>query len=259
MKKKFILIIIIIIIIILLVVGEVFVLLSLNTSKENKEEETIKLDINSELVKKLYKMANPSDTAIVLDELYQSDKLSDKYKIAMGIADYLKENEPISVENSDYVFYYIPEEDVNEHIKFVLGDKVKYKSQDVYIMSDNICKFKYNEELKRYEDGGGCGDMGFRSYLRKITSAYAKGDKIYIKEKSIFIYNDWDDYYSHVSVYSNHDQKKLLDYFEADPNVGFDKDEVMNKFIDKGSVYRYEFEKKDSNNNYIFNGIKRLK
>ena len=255
MKKKFIL----IIIIILLIIAEVFVLLSLTAKKENKNEKTITLDINSELVQKLYKMANPSDNAVLLDDLYGKDKLTDKYKIAMGIADYLKHNEPIPVENSEYVFYYIPENDVDEHIKFVLGDNVKYKPQDVFIMKDDICGLNYNKELKRYEDGGGCGDMGFRSYLRKITSAYAKGDKIYIKEKSIFIYNDWDDYYSHVSVYSNHDQKKLLDYFEADPNVGFDKDEVMNKFIDKGSVYRYEFEKKDSNNNYIFNGIKRLK
>ena len=130
MKKKFIL----IIIIILFIIAVVFVLLSLTVKKENKNEETITLDINSELVQKLYKMANPSDNAVLLDDLYGNNKLTDKYKIAMGIADYLKNNEPIPVENSEYVFYYIPENDVDEHIKIVLGDNVKYKPQYVFIM-----------------------------------------------------------------------------------------------------------------------------
>ena len=253
MKKKFIL----IIIIILLIIAEVFVLLSLTAKKENKNEETITLDINSELVQKLYKMANPSDNAVLLDDLYGNDKLTDKYKIAMGIADYLKNNEPIPVENPEYVFYYIPENDVDEHIKFVLGDNVKYKPQDVFIMKDDICGLNYNKELKRYEDSGGCGDMGMENYYRKIDSAFTKDNKIYIKEKSFYVYNDWDDYISKVSVFSNYDKKDMLDYFEQDSSEALTIDE--DKYINKGSVYQYEFEKRDNNNNYIFKGIKRIK
>lgn len=253
MKKK----VILIIVIILLIIAEVFALLSLTAKKENKKEETIELDTNSELVQKLYKMANPSDNAVLLDDLYGNEKLTDKYKIAMGIADYLKDNEPIPVENPKYVFYYIPEDDVDEHIKFVLGDNVKYKPQDVIIMKDDICKFNYNKELKRYEDGGGCGDMGIENYYRKIDSAFEKGNKIYIKEKLFFVYNDWDDYISKVSVFSNYDKKDMLDYFEQDSSEELTIDE--DKYINKGSIYQYEFEKRDNNNNYIFKGIKRIK
>ena len=95
-------------------------------------------------------MANPSDNAVLLDDLYGNNKLTDKYKIAMGIADYLKNNKPIPVENPEYVFYYIPENDVDEHIKFVLGDNVKYKPQDVFIMKDDICGLD-NSRLSVYD------------------------------------------------------------------------------------------------------------
>ena len=49
----------------------------------------------------------------------------------------------------------------------------------------------------------------------------------------------------------------MLDYFEQDSSEALTIDE--DKYINKGSVYQYEFEKRDNNNNYIFKGIKRIK
>lgn len=246
MKKKLILILVIVILIVL----EGFVIFSLN--KDNDKQDIINLNVNDKLVQKLYKMANPSDNAILLDDLYGKKKLSNKYKIAMGIMDYLKDNKVLNDGLSDY----IKEDDVINHIKLTLGE-TEYKPEDVLIMSGDICGFKYNGDLKRYEDAGGCGDMGYERFYREITSAYKENDRLYIKEKSFFVYNDWNDYYSHVSVFTNIDKKNLIDYYEEDSNGS--RDIKPSDYIDKGSVYEYEFKKIDNNNNYIFKGVKRLK
>ena len=252
MKKK-----IFIILILLFIIVEIVALVFLNfgSLKKDEEAEKINLDINSELVQNLYKMANPSEDASVLNELYGNTKLTDDYIIAIGIADYLKDNDPILIENPTYDFDYIPSEDVDKHIKFVLGD-VDYKPKDIFLFSDGYCGFNYNKELDRYEDKGGCGSDGYEKYYRKIASAYKEGNKIYIKEKLFFVYNDWNDYISKVSIFSNYDKKNLLDYFEQDAKDGLNID--IDKYINKGSIYQYEFVQKDNNNNYIFKGIKRI-
>lgn len=250
-KKSF------IILILIFIVVEIIALVMLNLESFKKDEKTekINLDINSELVQKLYKMANPSEDAELLNDLYNNKELTNNYIVAIGVADYLKDNDPILIENPSYVFDYIPGDDVDKHIKFVLGN-IDYKPQDVFLFSNGYCGFDYNEELNRYEDKGGCGSSGYEKYYRKIDSAYKEGDRIYINEKSFFVYDDWNDYISKVSIFSNYDKKNLLDYFEQDSNEALNID--TNKYMDKGSIYQYEFVQKDNNNNYIFKGIKRV-
>lgn len=249
MKKKM-----LIIVIILLIIIEIVMLFVLKSYHKESDYERINLDIDSELIQELYQMANPSEHSILLNDLYGNESLTNNYIIAIGIADYLKDNEATVLENSDYVLSYILEEDVDKHIEFVLGD-VDYIPQDVYLMADEICGFDYNEELKRYENKGGCGDDGNELYYREVSAAYQEGINIYIEEKSFYVYNDWDEHISKVSVFDNYDKQSILDYFEQDSSemLEIDKD----KYIDNGSVYQYVFEKKD-NNNYIFKGVKRI-
>ena len=138
MKKKF------IILILLFIILEIVALVFLNfgSLKKDEEVEKINLDVNSELVQNLYKMTNPSEEAYLLNELYGNTKLTNDYIIAIGIADYLKDNDPIIIENPTYVFDYIPSEDVDKHIKFVLGDVDEEKITNIIREKFKINTFK---------------------------------------------------------------------------------------------------------------------
>ncbi len=246
-----------IILIILTILATILGVFLLIISNKKTETSVTDIDINSELVQNLYEMANPSNDSKLLDELY-SDKLTNQYIIAMGISNYLKNNEPISIEYLENTYgpkTYIPAEDVQKNIKLILGN-IEYKNQDVFILDDDICGYNYNEELNRYEDKGGCGGTADSKYYRKIVSAYIKNDRLYIREKMFYATFDFNNNYNKISIFDNNDMKNIIDYIEKEnDNSNID----INNYIDKGSLYEYEFKKLDNNNNYIFLGITRKK
>lgn len=252
MKKKTVL----LISLIMFVVAEIIILYYFKDSTFVNNNDT-NIDKNSTLVKELYDMVNPSNDAILLDELYKNKELTSKYIVAMGINNYLKHNKIKKFNNNDINGGYINESDVRDNIKYVLGN-ISYKNTDVYIMRDNYCMFKYNNELSRYELVGGC-DGSYTGYYRVIDSAYVNGNKLYIKEKLIYYTYDFNEVINKVSIYDNPDMINILDYRENREISSYDEINYLDNFIDKGSIYLYEFEKVDNNNNYIFKKITRLK
>lgn len=252
MKKKTVL----LISLVMFVVAEIIILYYFKDSTFVNNNDT-NIDKNSTLVKELYDMVNPSNDAILLDELYKNKELTSKYIVAMGINNYLKHNKIKKFNNNDINGGYINESDVRDNIKYVLGN-ISYKNTDVYIMRDNYCMFKYNNELSRYELVGGC-DGSYTGYYRVIDSAYVNGNKLYIKEKLIYYTYDFNEVINKVSIYDNPDMINILDYRENREISSYDEINYLDNFIDKGSIYLYEFEKVDNNNNYIFKKITRLK
>ena len=87
MKKKTVL----LISLIMFVVAEIIILYYFKDSTFVNNNDT-NIDKNSTLVKELYDMVNPSNDAILLDELYKNKELTSKYIVAMGINNYLKHN-----------------------------------------------------------------------------------------------------------------------------------------------------------------------
>lgn len=69
-------------------------------------------------------------------------------------------------------------------------------------------------------------------YYKQISNAYIEENKLFILEKSFYVYNDWNDYVNKVSVFSNYDRKSLIDYFEKDANeaLNIDTDKNMKLF-----------------------------
>ena len=249
MKKKTVL----LISLVMFIVAEIIILYNFK-DRTFANDNDIDIDKNSSLVKELYDMVNPSNNAILLDELYKNKDLTSKYIVAMGINNYLKYNEIKKFNNNDITGGYIDESDVRGNVKYVLGN-VSYDNTDIYIMRDNYCMFKYNNELSRYELVGGC-DSSYTGYYRVIDSAYVNGNKLYIKEKLIYYTYDFNEVINKVSIYDNPDMINILDYREIS---SYDEINYLDNFIDKGSIYLYEFEKVDNNNNYIFKKITRLK
>ena len=249
MKKKTVL----LISLIMFIVAEIIILYNFK-DRNFANDNDINIDKNSSLVKELYDMVNPSNNAILLDELYKNKDLTSKYIVAMGINNYLKYNEIKKFNNNDINGGYINESDVRDNIKYVLGN-ISYNNTDTYIMKDNYCMFKYNNELSRYELVGGC-DGSNTGYYRVIDSAYVNDNKLYIREKLIYYTYDFNEVINKVSIYDNPDMINILDYREFS---SYDEINYLDNFIDNGSIYLYEFEKVDNNNNYVFKKITRLK
>lgn len=249
MKKKTVL----LISLVMFIVAEIIILYNFK-DRNFANDNDINIDKNSSLVKELYDMVNPSNDAILLDELYKNKELTSKYIVAMGINNYLKYNEIKKFNNNDINGGYINESDVRDNIKYVLGN-ISYNNTDTYIMKDNYFMFKYNNELSRYELVGG-GDGSYTGYYRVIDSAYVNDNKLYIKEKLIYYTYDFNEVINKISIYDNPDMINILDYREIS---SYDEINYLDNFIDKGSIYLYEFEKVDNNNNYIFKKITRLK
>lgn len=249
MKKKTVL----LISLIMFIVAEIIILYNFK-DRNFANDNDINIDKNSSLVKELYDMVNPSNNAILLDELYKNKDLTSKYIVAMGINNYLKHNKIKKFNNNDINGGYINESDVRDNIKYVLGN-ISYNNTDTYIMKDNYCMFKYNNELSRYELVGGCDGL-YTGYYRVIDSAYVNDNKLYIREKLIYYTYDFNEVINKVSIYDNPNMTNILDYREIS---SYDEINYLDNFIDKGSIYLYEFEKVDNNNNYIFKKITRLK
>ena len=198
MKKKTVL----LISLVMFIVAEIIILYNFK-DRNFANDNDINIDKNSSLVKELYDMVNPSNNAILLDELYKNKDLTSKYIVAMGINNYLKHNKIKKFNNNDINGGYINESDVRDNIKYVLGN-ISYNNTDTYIMKDNYCMFKYNNELSRYELVGGCDGL-YTGYYRVIDSAYVNDNKLYIREKLIYYTYDFNEVINKVSIYDNPD------------------------------------------------------
>ena len=205
------------------------------------------LDINSSLVQDLYNLINPSNDANVLKELYENSGLTDKYILNIGITSHLKEHP-----NADKLI--IPKANIEKSIHSVLGYNVTFTHQDVYTLNDYGCGYNYDNATEQYKLIAGCGGNQFESFQRKIVDAIEMNNIIQITEKSIYIYNDWNDYSSRIYIYSNYDQKDLLDYIETSSSDNYNIE--INNYIDKASTYIYTFHKQ--NGKYIFDSLKRV-
>ena len=205
------------------------------------------LDINSSLVQELYNLINPSNDANVLKDLYENSGLTDKYILNIGITSYLKE-----YPNADKLI--IPKANIEKSIHSVLGYNVTFTHQDVYTLNEYGCGYNYDKDTEQYKLISGCGGNQFESFQRQIVDAVEMNDIIQITEKSIYIYNDWNDYSSRIYIYSNYDQKDLLDYIETSSSDHYNI-EIKNN-IDKASTYIYTFHKQ--NGKYIFDSLKRV-
>ena len=205
------------------------------------------LDINSSIVQDLYNLINPSNDANVLKELYENSGLTDKYILNIGITSYLKEHP-----NNDKLI--IPKTSVEKSIHSALGYNVTFSHQDVYILNDFGCGYSYDKDTEQYKLLSGCGGNQFESFKRKIVDAIEMNDIIQITEKSIYIYDDWNDYSSKIYIYSNYDQKNLLDYIEKSSSDNYNIE--INNYLDNASTYIYTFHKQ--NDKYIFDSLKRV-
>ncbi len=229
----------------------------INTPLENNKITEKELDINSYLVKDLYQKINPSNDAMVLKGLYDNLTPSNAYILAVGAMNYIRKNIPIDAEMvQNHMFTTtISEEDLKTSIYEIFGN-IEYQNEDFYVLNSDygVCGFTYQSEVSRYESLNGCGGSQFESFIRKVVSARQRNNYIYITEKSIYVYADWNEYISRKYIYNNYHQDKMLDYKETSST---ESDPItLDPYIDEATTYEYVFE--NQNGQYIFKELRQL-
>lgn len=223
----------------------------INTPLENNEVTEKELDIHSYLVQDLYQKINPSNDAMVLKGLYGGESLSNEYILAVGAMNYIRKNIAIDsemVQNHMFTIS-IKEEDLKKSIFEIFGN-IEYQNTDFYVLNSDygVCGFTYYNETSSYESLNGCGGSQNESFIRRVVSARQTGNTIYITEKSIYVYIDWNDYISRKYIYNNYHQDKMLDYKETSST---DSSPItLDSYIDEAATYEYVF--KNFNGQYIF-------
>lgn len=208
---------------------------------------SIKLNINSEKVQSLYEMAMPLDDANILKYLYEKPEIfENQYILSISIKNYLDE------QNS--FIKSIPKDIVEQYIHKIFGDNISFNHEKVYIFDDNYCGFDYNKDLNQYEFLSGCGGSMSEKFYHKIISANEEDDKIIILEKSLYVYNDWNSNNSHITIYNNIIDKKIISSYNLDSNSEININ--IDDYIDNASTYKFVFKKVD--NCYIFESISLL-
>ncbi len=210
------------------------------------------LDVNSSFVVDLYEKVNPSHDVSIIKGLYEKEgTFSNEYILSVGIVNLIKEK---FYRNEEY----LREEDVSQMIHRILGFHTKFVHQDVLVFSldsysEGICGYNYLPESHKYQLLHGCGGNFYEFFRRKIVSAEKEGDFVYLKEKLIYFYNDWNEYASKVSVYNNYNREKLLDYIESDGSQNY-KVSIEN-YMENASTFLYTFKKQ--NGEYILESLTR--
>lgn len=223
------------------------------TTKENLDFDNLangNLDINSDEVQSLYKMVNPSDDATILKGLYKNE-FSNDYILSVAISNLIWDRD---LKDEEYILA----SDVLEYVKKIFGDEVQINHQDVKVLTTDaflrgICGYNYLPNAKLYELINGCGGNEYEFFRRQLIDAKKDGEYIYLKEKSIYFYNNWNDFVSRIYVYNDYERKGLLDYIEVDSTIDYPI--VLDDYIDQASTYTYIFKK--HNNRYIFEKLRR--
>ena len=223
---------------------------------ENSEVQKKELDIHSYIVEDLYQKINPSNDAMILKGLYGGESLSNEYILVVGAMNYIRKTVPIDAEMVQNMMFTlnISKKDLEQNIYEIFGN-IEYQDEDFYVLNGDygVCGFTYQPEIEQYISLNGCGGSNTDSFVREVVSARQEGNFLYITEKSIYIYADWNETITRKTItrkyiYNNCQQDKMLDYQET-PSTESRLVE-LDDYIEEAATYEYVFE--NQNGQYIF-------
>lgn len=180
-----------------------------------KESKTEEIDVNSELVQKLYKLIL-KDNECIETIAYQNQKvtisnLENKAKL-MTIFENMENSEATSTKTiktdyEDMNQYYFSKEKVEEKAKQIFGNQVSITHETLPNLLARQIVFKNGEYLKVDINGG--GGFLWEYSTEKLIKAEKKNDEIYLYDKYIHVVRDDDDYQKN-TIYNASDRKKVL-------------------------------------------------
>ena len=134
----------------------------------------------------------------------------------------------------------------------------QYFEKDAFPEGDSrkecYCLESHLKDENKYISLSGCGGSMNESFVRKVVATKVENNTITITEKSIYIYNDWNDYTNKRYIYNDCQKTNLLDTIETDSHTTVDIN--IENYLENAATYEYIFTKE--NNNYIFKQFKKV-
>jgi len=236
--------------IILVAAGAISVFLFWPEKKEVEAFENV--PITDERVQKLYELANPSENYSSLVDVYQRENFSNEFILGAAFVAFLKDH-PNYEEK-------ITEEEVDAYVKKIFG-KVTYAHTTGFIVSKELCSFRYNKNTHSYEYLTGCDGSLNAKIIRKLESAKKSDTEYILRERMIVTKSNWDlligteEKEATMKVYGDINENKLLkeiNYFyeEKGPNI------TIEDYWEKASIYEYHF--KFDGENFIYQKLEKV-
>lgn len=200
------------------------------------------LDIYSAFVQDLYCNISPNKNAYILKQFYDSNGISNDYKINIGILNIVHKNDPGILDALD----------VEQGVKELLGEDATITHETIQFFINDHCGYTYEATDKKYIPFDGCGGIPDEYIYQKLLSAQKVGDKIILQEQILDIFKDLNS--NEVFVYNNVEHEKLIDTIQEYEGIVTEIDD--SKYIDAGSVYEYIFRKEKDH--YVLESLKKV-
>lgn len=228
----------------------IFGFLLLPEKKEKNSFESV--PITEERVKKLYELANPSDNYSTMADVYKRETFSNEFILGTAFVAFLKDHPNYEQE--------IKEEEIDLYVKKIFGN-VTYAHTTGYIVSKELCNFRYHKNTSSYEYLTGCDGSLNTSIIKKLESAKKSDTEYILRERIIVTESNWDlligteEKEATMKIYGDINENKLLkeikyDYEKEGPKI------KIEDYWDFASIYEYHF--KFDGENFIYQKLEKV-
>ena len=162
-----------------------------NTVTTNNTSKTEELDINSELVKKLYnyvvKHSNYDETSVYQCKKVTNKTISEKLKMITVFNNITKDEadnvikKDVGLYNASSEEYIYNKETIVKKAKEIFNIEIQHKEFDYEALGEGI---SYKDGLYEHYYFQGGGDVGYES-IYNVINAEKQGDELYIYDKYI--------------------------------------------------------------------------
>ncbi len=242
---------------------------TLDISKSNDDLVEIKnLDINSDLVQKLYKYilkySDYEETLVYQSQKVTKDTMNNKLKL-MTIFENLNTSDADEIKNETEYGMQIAhtlfkKETVERKAREIFGSNITVTHEQCPIYFANAIDYQ-NGTYNRYDYQGG-GRTPWESSISQIKSAKQRDDEIYIYDKYIHVYDEIGGSSLEEGIYTASDKKtKISDLINISVNSGMIEgeqysEELFNKYEEKlGNKiksFKHTFKKNDDGTYYWY-------
>lgn len=231
----------------------VILLYFLFPKKEEKKNFYQNISIEDAVVKKLYDLANPSNNVTSILDVYKKEVFSNEFILGTSFVALLKENP-----NHNNV---ITEEELNVYINKIFGN-VTYAHSTGFIVSPELCNFKYDKTNHNYTISKGCEEKNSMRLEKKLISAKKSDTEYILTEKVILLKSDYDlvkdteQELASLKIYGDVFENKLINEIIYKWDTQKEPKIKIEDYLNEAATYEYYFT--FDGNSFIYKNIQKV-
>ncbi len=212
------------------------------TSNNETETSFSDLDVNDEVVLKLYQRVNPSDDYSAMSDVYKKGTFSNQFILGTSLVALLTNSPDSTV---------VKEEDVNLMVKQIFGS-ITYAHESGYMINNSFCAFQYDKTNHQYTFVKGCENSSV-TLLRKIVKASKSDTEYIITEKLIVVEQNVDEQTNETitKLYKDINRTSLIEMSNYNNSIV-----NIDDYLEKASTYEYYFE--FDGESFVYRNLKKV-